>query len=141
MAWTFHSVLEKPEYWKWIAQRAQVAHSSRSRGIVAVNEEGDVDAGVAFDNWTHTSCAVHIAIENPFVIRAGFFDEVARYLFDVCERKILLGLTPGDNEQALRFNRRAGWVEVCRVPEGFNHGVDYVVQTMTPEQCRWYRRD
>ena len=139
MSYTFHSVLEKEAYWDWVAQRAGTVKCMNSRGFIALRDNGDIDAGVAFDNWTKTSCGTHIAIENPFVLRHGFLEEVARYVFDVCDRKIIVGFTPGDNEAALRFNRKIGWVEIARIPDGQDHGVELVIQTMRPDQCRYYR--
>jgi len=140
MSWATHSIREKPEYWEWVASRAKVVKSQWDRGLVSVNDAGEVGGGVIFDNFTLTSCTVHIAIENPLILRAGFFNEVARFLFDVCEREVLLGITPGDNVKALRFNRHVGWEEIARIPNGQDHGVDLVIQTMRPDQCRWYRR-
>jgi hypothetical protein len=138
MKWRWVCTTERPEYWQWVSERSQASWEPGSKGLVAVRSDGVVGAGVLADSWTFTSCTCHIAVENPMAVRAGFLKEVARYLFDFCDRKIIVGLTPADNERALRFNRKIGWQEVCRIPEGWKPGVDFVVQTMTPEQCRYY---
>lgn len=140
MSWRWVSTSEDQAYWQWVADRADVAWDPRSKGLIALRDNGDIDAGVLCDNWTRTSCTTHIAVENPMVVRAGFFQEVGRWLFEVCGMKVLVGITPSNNLEAIRFNRKLGWQEVARVPEGYDHGVDMVIQTMTPEQCRYYER-
>lgn len=137
---TFHTITERKEYWEWISTRAQVLWTEGTQGFVAVDEHGEIHAGVLFDEWTHTACRGHIAIENPFVLRHGFLESAFQYVFDFCKRKMMLGVTPSDNAEALRFNRKCGWREIYRIKDGFNEGVDLVVQQMNREECRWLRR-
>jgi len=106
-----------------------------TRGIVAVKD--DVPQAICvFDNWSFNSVMIHIWIENAFVLRHGFAEEVFKFAF--CEgREIVIGITPSDNEKALRFIRHIGFEEVYRIKNGYKKGVDYVVTEMHKDKCRY----
>lgn len=71
------------------------------------------------------------------VLRWGLLKWAFRLVFVYNNRNLVTGLTPADNEKALRFNKHIGFREVYRVPEGYKPGVDYVLQEMTKAECRW----
>jgi hypothetical protein len=49
----------------------------------------------------------------------------------------MIGLTPSNNTKSLKFNKKLGFVEVFRIEDGFDEGVDYVIQELRKENCRW----
>jgi len=97
----------------------------------------DVVAAIALDSWSHNGVFIHIAVEDPLVFRNGFAEECFNYIFVKCNRKILLGATPANNEKALRFNRHIGLKEIYRIRDGYEDGVDYVIQELRREDCRY----
>lgn len=126
--------------WDWIWSRAYPLACKDSQGLVAYNEAGDILAAAVFDSFTPDACQVHIAIDNPMVIRRGFLNEIARHLFVTCGRKRLFGLVPSDNEKAYRLDTHIGLTEVARIPNGYSEGVDYIVLCMEKADCRWLDR-
>lgn len=127
----------RKEHWEWIYRRASPELTSRTRGVVAQSETGTILAAAVFDSWTYTSGQVHVAIENVAAIRHGFVYECMDYFFNTCDKKVLIGLTPSNNVKSLKFNRHLGFREVYRVKDGYDYGVDYVVQELRKEECRW----
>ncbi len=127
----------RKEHWDWIYQRASPELTRRTRGVVALDQNGIILACAVFDSFTYTSGQVHVAIANPIVIRHGFLEECFGYFFHECDKQILIGLTPANNEKSLKFNRHLGFREVYRVKNGWDYGVDYVVQEMHRDECRW----
>lgn len=125
------------EEWDWVRERAKPIQCADSQGIVAHNDAGVIQAVCVADSFTVDACSVHFAIDNPFVIRAGFFNEVARHLFCVCGRDRIFGLVPHTNEKALKLDKHMGFEEVARVPDGFAKGIDYVVLRMDKATSRW----
>lgn len=123
--------------WHWIAPRLRLKTTEDTKGIVSVNDKGEYDAVCVLNSWSPNSVQAHICIENPFVIRQGFLHEIADFVFNTCERGIMLGPVPGDNEEALKFDKHIGFEEVYRIKDGFDHGVDYVLMEMRRENCRW----
>ncbi len=123
--------------WHWIQPRIHCQVCADTKGIVSVNERGEYDAACVFDAWSPNSVQAHICIENPWVIRHGFLREIADYVFNDCGRGIIIGPVPGDNTEALKFDKHIGFTEVGRIKDGFDHGVDYVILEMRREDCRW----
>ena len=129
--------LETQLEWAWVAERAYTMLNSDVCGIVVLNDVGVIQAVAVFDNFTRNACSVHFAIDNPMVIKHGFINEIARYLFNVRGRTRIFGLVPADNTRALKFDKHLGMKEVTRIPNALDEGLDYVVLSMTKEECRW----
>ena len=124
--------------WDWLYARATPTWTPRSRGIVALEKDGTIAAAAVFDSWTKTSCQAHIAIENPLAIKYGFLHECLTYVFVDSGRRIIVGLTPSTNEKSLRFNKKMGFEVVHRMKDGWDEGVDYVVQELHKRNAgRW----
>ena len=100
-----------------------------------------IQAIAVFDSFTVDACSVHFAIDNPFVIKHGFLNEIARHLFIQCGRKRIFGLVPSNNEKALKLDKHIGMEEVARIPDAVKEGVDYIVMRMDKESCRWIEQN
>ncbi len=99
---------------------------------------GNGTAAILFDNWTPNSVCVHSYIPEPRYLTKGFLREMFRYPFEHVDW--IIGVTPGDNEKALAFNRRIGFAVRDRLPQGFAKGVDTVYQVMHHSTCRYWKR-
>lgn len=107
-----------------------------TQGIVALNERGEMQAVCVMDTWSHNAVQIHMWIKNAFVLRHGFAEEIANFIYG-SGRDLILGVTPADNKMALKFNKHMGMVEQFRIPDGYDKGIDYVVTVMRKEDCRW----
>jgi hypothetical protein len=132
---TFKALSEKDE-WTFIKIRANVKAMEDSQGIVAIDGERILAVCVA-DCFTNNKCNVHFAIDNPMVIRRGFFHEVARHLFITCGCNRIFGLVPESNAKAIKFDKHMGFTEVGRIPQGFGDDDDCVVLRMEKKTSRW----
>jgi len=130
-------VLNVQRDWPWVAERVHCHLVEDSGGFVAFDAERRHCAAVVFDSFTETCCCCHIVVENPHVLRRGFLQMAAHAIFVHAGIHVVIGVTPSDNEKALRFNRKVGWQEIYRVRDGYGFGVDLVVQEMRRETCRW----
>lgn len=135
MKYEFKSLNLRPE-WRWISDRAQCLASEDTKGIVAYKNR-DIVAAIALDNWSFNSVTIHVAIDDPYVMRYGFLEECFEYIFSTCDKGVLIGITPADNARALKFNRHLGFEEIYRVQDGYKIGVDYVIQQLRRENCRY----
>lgn len=129
--------------WPTVATVLGLRPTLDTRGIMARNNKtGEIDAVVVFQNFTHSSAQVHQMIENPMVLRHGFFTEVVEYIYNTAGLKVMIGLVPSDNERALRFNEKLGFSETHRIKDGFNEGVDMVVMEARREDlARWFLKE
>lgn len=121
-----------------IPSKAQPRVCKDTRGICAVDDQGQLVAACLFDSWTHNSCMIHIYIGNPFVLKHGFAEEVFNFVFsEQSGRELIIGCTPADNTKALKFIKHIGFEEVHRIKDGYKKGVDFVITEMRKEKCRW----
>jgi hypothetical protein len=132
----FKPLTENYEF-AWMDKRARPIRCEDTQGIMAYDDHGKIIACAVFDQFTVDSCYVHLAIDNPLCIRAGFLNEIAAHLFITCDIKRVFGLVPSNNRKALNFDLKIGFTEVARIPDGFETGVDYSVMCMNKEDCRW----
>ena len=110
-----------------------------TKGITALDGDNVPQAVCVFDSWSHNSCIIHIWINNPFVLKHGFAEEVFNFVFsEESGRTKIIGITPSDNLKALRFIKHIGFKEIFRISDGCEVGVDFVVTEMNKDKCRYY---
>ena len=139
VSYTFRA-MDGPRDWGWIRERLPLKQVEDTKGIVA-ERDGELVAAVVFDNWTFSSVSVHQVVTTPMVLRHGFFEEVAKYVYDTCEKYQMIGLVPGDKPDIKAFDEKIGFREVARIPNGHAMGVDTIIMTMTAEQCNFYCKE
>lgn len=128
--------MDCPSEFMWFKERTHVIRCEDTQGIVAMRGH-DILAVCVFDSFTVDGCSVHFAIENPMVIRRGFFSEIAYHAYVVCGRKRMFGLVPDNNERALKLDKNIGFKEIARVPNAISEGVGYIVMELLKEDCRF----
>lgn len=121
----------------YMPQDARPILMQDTKGIIAVDDEGIPQAICVLDSWSFNSCQIHIWIENAFVLKHGFAEEVFRYVFLECGRNLIIGVTPADNDKALKFIKHIGFEEIHRIQDGYKEGVDYVITQIRRENCRY----
>jgi len=137
---TFRPLKRSPEDYAWIKQFIQCVVTDDMRGIVA-EKDGQVVAMYVFNNWTENSVQCHQAVHDPFVFKHGLHKETAKYVYGEAGRKIMIGLTPSDNPEAIKLNKHYGFTEAYRMKDAVKDGVDYVVMTMHRDDCPYYEQE
>ncbi len=122
--------------WNWVAARAECVRSADSKGMVAYRN-GEIVCAVAFDHWSHNSVHIHTAFEDLMCFKHGWPEAVFGWIFNDCDKGIIMGITPACNEKALRFNKHIGFEEIFRVKDGFEVGIDFVVTEYRKENCKY----
>ena len=133
--------LTEQEEWDVFKDKTHTIRCEDTQGIVAVDEEGNIQGMLVADSFSHDSCNVHMFVDNPLLLRHGFLHEIARHLFITCGRNHIFGLVPSNNKKALRFDKHIGFKEVARIPDGVGTGTDYVVLRMDKAECPWLYRE
>ena len=132
--------MSRQEEWDFLKQRAECVLCSDTKGIVAY-KDGEIVGAVAMDTWSHNSCHIHIAVEDMLIFKHQFPEEVFHYIFNECDKGVIVGITPANNARALRFIKHIGFVEVFRLKDGFEVGVDFVCTEYRKENCRYIRNE
>lgn len=125
---------------KFFCEKTSYIPTFNFRGMKDCTPLGEIKAMVGFDFWTPNSVQIHVWIGNPKNLSRRFIREVFTHLFVTCKKKLVVGVTPSDNSAALELNRRIGFIEKYRISEGWDDGVDMVLQEIRIENCRWVRR-
>lgn len=97
----------------------------------------DIAAMAVFDSFTVDACSVHLAVDNPMVLRHGLFEAIAFHLFEICGRTRIFGLVPDNNAKALKLDEHIGFKEVARIPHAVSEDVGYVVLELHKRDCRF----
>lgn len=134
----------KPEHFYWLKSRTSCALEDGFRAIEVLDPHdidwcplcqswhGRIKGMTGFGGWTPNTVSMHVAMDSPFALRmlapASLF-----YAFRESGKKAALGLTVGDNAQALALNRKLGFKEVYRQRDGWSDGVDLVLQELRRE--------
>lgn len=134
----FHSMSNDAE-WEWFKTRTHVIKCEDSMGLCVYDDNKRLQAMCVADSFTDESCNVHFAIDNPMVLRHGFFEEIAEQCFNRMGCKRIWGLVPSNNPKALKLDKHIGFTEVTRIPDAIRDGVDYIVMRLNKEDCRWLR--
>ena len=134
----FHSMAHDHE-WAWFKQKTHTIRCEDSQGLVVYNDKHEIQAMCVADSFTGASCNVHFAIDNPMVLRHGFFEEIAEHCFRRMGCKQIFGLVPSNNEKAIKLDKHIGFTELTRIPDAIADGVDTVVLRLKRDECRWRR--
>lgn len=123
--------------WVWIQNHLPLHWTDDTVGIIAVDKDGRRVAAAIFDSWTYNSVNVHQIIVQPWVLRHGWFQEIAKYVYITAGRRIMYGLVPSDNAKALKLNKNIGFEEICVLKDAVEDGVDMHVLELRKENCRF----
>ena len=112
---------------------------AQAKGIIAVdNDTGKPIAFAIFDRWTASSATGHWWIGDPLVLRHGFFEECADYLFNTCKLKQLMGYIAENNTESFKLAKSIGMTELFRIKDGFDEDVDMIVLSLHVDDAgRW----
>jgi hypothetical protein len=133
--WTIQPLIDEKEF-LWVQEAAECAYCDDMNGIVAYRD-GMLVAGILLESWSHNSVTIHIRVDDPLVFKHRFAEECFKYIFVDAGRGVLIGITPANNEASLRFNQHIGLEEIYRIKDGYDVGIDYVVQELRKENCRY----
>mgnify|MGYP005662725173 CR=1 FL=1 len=132
--------LTKKSEWEWVSEKAGCSKCDDTKGVVAYRGR-KIAAVVALDSWSYNSVTIHIAVDDILAFKHGFPEEVFNYVFKEANKGVVIGITPADNVKALKFNAHIGLEELYRIRDGYAIGVDYVVQQLRKENCRYIDHD
>jgi RimJ/RimL family protein N-acetyltransferase len=129
-----------PEHHPWIAERAGLALHSGFMAIEAVDDTGRVLGMVGFDGWMPQAVCLHIAIEEPIVLR-----RLLPAAFGVAfgpppggfAKAAAIATVLSTNEKSLELVRRVGFQKAYVGHDWSGPGVDFCVFEMRREWCRF----
>lgn len=120
----------------WVAAQTDGAYFSAMSQAIGLVRDGELVAGVIYENWNGKSITCHIAFLGR--LSKAFLALAFRYAFITCGAHKIIAPVMSDNTDALRVVRKMGFLEEARIVDGAPRG-DIVLFTMTAETCRFLR--
>lgn len=105
---------------------------------LGLETDGELVAGVAFENYTKTNIFMHVAaLDGRNWLNRDFLFRVFAYPFLQLNCPRVSGLVRTDNVKAQRFDEHLGFVKEGVMRKGASDGTDFIIYGMLKEECRW----
>ena len=123
----------------WLCERIQLVPTPHIQCIGQWdNEKEELVGVVGYDNWNDQAVEIHVAGSHPHWINKEMLYRAFYYPFVLADRKVLIGKVSSENKSTLEFDKKLGFKEMCRIPNGASDG-DMVVLAMQRDECRWLK--
>lgn len=119
---------------RWVAAQTGGAYFAEKSQAIGLVRDGQLAAGVIYENWNGKSIICHIAFLGR--LSKEYLALVYRYPFVTCGAEKIIAPVSSDNEKALRLVRKMGFTEESRIT-GATPGGDMVFLTLTRNACRF----
>lgn len=101
------------------------------------DSNGNLLAGMVFEQYNGTNLFVHCAIRKGATITEGFFHDCFHFCFVENRCKRITSLVDSGNLQCVKFIKRLGAAEESRMVGAGLNGGDIIVYMMTPQMCNF----
>lgn len=111
------------------------SHDPYAVGI-GLEKDGELIAGVKFDNWNRASICMHVAAIGKQWMTRDYLWYCFHYPFVELKATKILGLVAESNRDARRFDEHLGFRLEYSIPDAHPDGA-LLIYSMTPDQCRF----
>jgi RimJ/RimL family protein N-acetyltransferase len=116
----------------WVEQRLEATmHADEAIGL---ERDGEIVAGVVYENWNGASFVCHIAVEG--LLTPAYLAAIFHYPFVHCAARKILVPVAESNEKSLRFVGKLGFRLEHRILDAHPDGA-ILLYGMTPDSCRF----
>lgn len=121
----------------WVAERTGGQYFAGSGQGIGLVRDGEMVAGVLYDNCTGQSVQMHVAaVPGCRWMTREYLRVCFDYPFNQLKVKKVIGLVDSTNADALRFDRHLGFVAEGLIEDAGRFGHLHIL-TMTRDQCRF----
>lgn len=118
----------------WVAKRIRGGYFEERSQAIGLERNGELVAGVIYENWNHKSIWCHIAIEGKMT--PAYLAAIFHYPFDTAQVDKIIVPVGSDNEESIRLVKKMGFAEEARIKDARPEG-DLILYTLTREACRF----
>lgn len=119
----------------WVCERVDKRWVPGRGKTIGLEKDGVLVAGIMVEDYTGTSCSMHVAGEGNWLTR-DFIHFVFGYVFHQMNCNVVVGVLRSGNERAIKFDEKLGFEELVRIDGAHADGA-LVIMTMRRENCRW----
>ncbi len=107
---------------------------------LGVERNGELIAGVAFENYTKTNISIHVAaVEGKHWLSKEFLFRVFAYPFLQLKCHRTTALVRTDNQKSIKLVEHLGFVKEGILRKCASDGTDYIIYGMVEDECRWIK--
>lgn len=112
-------------------------HASQDfQAVGRIGSDNRLMGVVAFNGFVGKMACIHSAGRGNWVSR-DLIVQAFHYPFVQLGLRYLIATVAADNERALKFDRRMGFKDWERLPQGADDNTDLLILRMTREECPW----
>ena len=119
---------------EWVAARVDGHYSKEIATAIGLERDGNIIAGVIYENWNRRSIVCHIAVEGR--LTPGFIAAIFDYPFNVCAVEKVISPVGSGNTKSQRLATSMGYVEEARIKDAHPDG-DLILYTLKRSDCRF----
>ena len=118
----------------WTAKQLDGGYFEERSRAIGLAKDGEIIAGVIYENWNGQSIFCHIAIEGR--ITASYLAAIFDYPFNVCEIEKIIVPVDSANKKSVALVEKMGFAEEARVKDGMADG-DLILFTLAKKDCKY----
>lgn len=118
----------------WTAKQLDGGYFEERSRAIGLAKDGEIIAGVIYENWNGQSIFCHIAIEGR--ITASYLAAIFDYPFNVCNVKKIIVPVDATNAKSITLVEKMGFTEEARVKDGMANG-DLILFTLAKKDCKY----
>jgi hypothetical protein len=123
-----------PEIGYWVDKQLGVGYHAERSNAIGLVREGEIVAGVVYQNWNGRSLVTHIAATGR--LTKFYLWAIYDYAFNVCGVDKIIAPVSSENEKSIRMVSRMGFAEEARIKDAQPEG-DIILFTMKKSDCRF----
>jgi L-amino acid N-acyltransferase YncA len=139
-----HTITDPTAVWQYFNEKLGLHQSGDFRGVCHLADVGPgepvsmdhVAVAVGYNGFIGRTCCMHVVIARPALFSRAILREAFEFPFLVAGLEAVLALVDSSNEAALTLDKRIGFEEIARIPNGGLDG-DLVLLRMLRNECRW----
>ena len=118
----------------WVAKQYDGKYFAENSSAIGLERDGEIIAGVIYENWNHQSIFCHIAIKGRMTKK--YLKAIFDYPFNVCKVKKIIVPVVSNNAKSLKLVANMGFIEEARLKDASIDG-DIIFLTLAQEKCRF----
>lgn len=123
-----------PYVGQWVTSKAGGVFSPATSTTIGLEKDGEVIAGVIYENWNGRSIVAHMAATGR--LTREFIGAIFRYAFVKCGvDKVILPIS-STNAKSNKFAQNLGFTEEARLKDAAADG-DVILYTLKKSDCRF----
>ncbi|CAB5228667.1 hypothetical protein UFOVP1545_13 [uncultured Caudovirales phage] len=119
---------------QWVADKLGTVYSPNSSAAIGLVKDGNVVAGVIYENWNRRSVVTHIAIEGR--LTRSFLYAIFHHPFVTCGVNKIISAVNDTNTKSVLMVENMGFIAEGRLKDCSPDG-DIILYTMQKSDCRF----